>query len=132
MEKRETIRLDKWLWYARFFKTRGLAAKTVTGGHVRVNGTKVSKASTSVGADDVLTFPQARDIRVVKIEACGARRGPAPEAQALYEDLSPPVSQADKQAREDYVPPAPKFEGKGRPTKKDRRTGLLSRPDMLD
>ncbi|SFI50855.1 RNA-binding S4 domain-containing protein [Celeribacter neptunius] len=132
MEKRETIRLDKWLWYARFFKTRGLAAKVVTGGHVRVNSAKVAKAATSVGPGDVLTFPQARDIRVVKISVCGTRRGPAPEAQGLYEDLSPPVSQAEKQASEDYVPPAPKYEGKGRPTKKDRRTGLLSRPDMLD
>lgn len=126
MEKRETIRLDKWLWYARFFKTRGLAAKTVTGGHVRVNSNKVAKASTSVGAGDVLTFPQARHIRVIKIAACGTRRGPAPEAQTLYEDLSPPAPPKDP------VPSVPRFEGKGRPTKKDRRMTDLSRPDMLD
>ncbi|WP_321364007.1 RNA-binding S4 domain-containing protein [uncultured Celeribacter sp.] len=126
MEKRETIRLDKWLWYARFFKTRGLAAKTVTAGHVRVNSNKVSKASTSVGEGDVLTFPQARHIRVIKIMACGTRRGPAPEAQTLFEDLSPPV------VSKDPVPPVPRFEGKGRPTKKDRRMTDLSRPDMLD
>ncbi|WP_417254957.1 RNA-binding S4 domain-containing protein [Celeribacter sp.] len=126
MEKRETIRLDKWLWYARFFKTRGLASKQVTGGHVRVNSSKVSKAATAVGAGDVLTFAQGRQIRIVRIEACGARRGPAPEAQALYADLTPEV------AKEDRVPPSPRFEGKGRPTKKDRRTGLLSRADMLE
>nr|WP_321508647.1 RNA-binding S4 domain-containing protein [uncultured Celeribacter sp.] len=126
MEKRETIRLDKWLWYARFFKTRGLAAKIVTGGHVRVNTAKVAKAATAVGAGDVLTFAQGRQVRVVRITACGTRRGPAPEAQALYEDLSPPVK------KEDVVPQAPKFEGKGRPTKKDRRMALLSRSDMLE
>ncbi|WP_193217565.1 RNA-binding S4 domain-containing protein [Roseobacter sp. TSBP12] len=91
MEKRDSLRLDKWLWYARFFKTRSLAAKIVTGGHVRVNSNKVSKAATTVGAGDVLTFAQGNHIRVVKLVACGTRRGPAPEAQALYEDLSPPV-----------------------------------------
>ncbi len=126
MEKRETIRLDKWLWYARFFKTRGLAAKTVTGGHVRVNSSKVSKASTSIGPGDVLTFPQARNIRVIKVLCCGTRRGPAPEAQTLYDDLSPPAPP------EDHVPSVPRFEGKGRPTKKDRRMTDLSRPDMLE
>lgn len=126
MEKRETIRLDKWLWYARFFKTRGLAAKTVTGGHVRVNSSKVAKAATSVGSGDVLTFPQGRHIRVIRIEACGTRRGPAPEAQMLYEDLSPP------EISKDPVPSVPRFEGKGRPTKKDRRMTDLSRPDMLE
>ncbi|WP_417249896.1 RNA-binding S4 domain-containing protein [Celeribacter sp.] len=126
MAERETIRLDKWLWYARFFKTRGLAAKTVTAGHVRVNSKKVAKAATAVGAGDVLTFAQGRAIRVVEIAACGTRRGPAPEAQTLYTDRSPPPPDRD------VVPPSPRFEGKGRPTKKDRRTGLLSRRDMLE
>ncbi|AJE47995.1 RNA-binding S4 domain-containing protein [Celeribacter indicus] len=126
MEQRETIRLDKWLWYARFFKTRGLATKLVSAGHVRVNSAKVSKPATAIGAGDVLTFPQASRIRVVRLLACGTRRGPAPEAQALYEDLSPPP------VRRDEVPPAPRYEGKGRPTKKDRRTSLLSRGDPLE
>lgn len=123
MAERETIRLDKWLWYARFFKTRGLAAKNVTAGHVRVNSKKVAKAATAIGAGDVLTFPQGRLIRVVEVVACGNRRGPAPEAHTLYIDQSPPPP-----ARED-VPQVPRYEGKGRPTKKDRRTALLSRRD---
>lgn len=110
------IRLDKWLWHARFFKTRGLAAKLVTGGHCRVNAQPVSKAATNVGPGDVLTFPQARDIRVIRIVAVGERRGPAPEAQGLYEDLDPPQPR-ERQAQ----PHTPKFEGKGRPTKRDRR-----------
>ena len=103
-EPRATIRLDKWLWYARFFKTRGLAAKTVSAGHVRVNAARVSKPAQAVGPGDTLTFPQAKRIRVVRILAPGTRRGPAPEAQALYEDLSPPAPPP-----EDRPAPAPKF-----------------------
>ncbi|MBY5988002.1 MULTISPECIES: RNA-binding S4 domain-containing protein [Roseovarius] len=110
------IRLDKWLWHARFFKTRSLATKLVTGGHVRVNSQRVSKASSSVRPGDVLTFPKERDIRVIRIVAVGERRGPAPEAQALYHDLDPP-----KPRDHATEPLNPRYEGKGRPTKKDRR-----------
>ncbi len=114
------MRVDKWLWHARFFKTRGIATKMVSGGHLRVNGNNVAKPAFNVGAGDVLTFPQAKQVRVVEIKATSTRRGPAPEAQMLYNDMTP--------ARE-YVPPAPKFEGKGRPTKKDRRN---TRPNWSD
>ena len=109
---RETIRLDKWLWQARFFKTRRLAADLVSAGRVRVDGQLVGKPARAVGPGDVLTFPQARMVRVVRIVACGTRRGPAPEAQALYEDLTPPA---------DARPANPRYDGTGRPTKKDRR-----------
>jgi len=85
----ERIRIDKWLWQARFFKTRGLAAALVAGGHLRLNGAKTAKPGHAVGPGDVLTFPQGGHIRVVRIQACGLRRGPAPEARALYEDLAP-------------------------------------------
>lgn len=115
-EPADKLRLDKWLWHARFFKTRSLSAKVISGGHMRVNGTRVSKPAFAVTTGDVLTFPQARRIRVVRIVDLGQRRGPAPEAQALYDDLSPPEPE-----REAYVPAAPKYEGKGRPTKRDRR-----------
>jgi len=108
------IRLDKWLWQARFFKTRALAAGQVTGGHVRINGTRAVKPAQQVGADDVLTFAQGHHVRVVRIIAPGTRRGPAPEAQALYEDITPPEPR-------DNDPPNPRYEGKGRPTKRDRR-----------
>ena len=120
------IRLDKWLWYARFFKTRGLSAKQVSAGHVRVNSEKVAKPAHGVGPGDVLTFTQARQVRVVRILEVGDRRGPAPEAQALYEDLSPAPEPKDS------VAPAPKYEGKGRPTKRDRRKLDLNRRDVLD
>jgi len=79
----ESLRVDKWLWYARFFKTRSLATREVAAGHVRVNGQLVKKPSASLKVSDVLTFPKERDIRVIKVLALGERRGPAPEAQAL-------------------------------------------------
>jgi ribosome-associated heat shock protein Hsp15 len=125
MEKRETIRLDKWLWYARFFKTRGLATQTVKASHVRLNSTKIDKASQAVGAGDKLEFLQGRVTRIVTIKACGMRRGPAPEAQGLYEDHTPEPEQKE------FVPTVPKFQGKGRPTKKDRRKSSLYENDFF-
>ncbi|MDE4176473.1 RNA-binding S4 domain-containing protein [Phaeobacter sp. PT47_59] len=112
------IRIDKWLWHARFFKTRSLAAKQVSAGHVRLNSGKISKPAQNVTPGDVLTFPQGRQIRVVRVEAIGERRGPAPEAQALYHDMS---------EKQDSVPANPRFEGKGRPDKKSRRALDLTR-----
>ena len=117
------IRLDKWLWHARFFKTRTLAAKVVSGGHVRVNSSKVSKPSAAVVADTVLTFPQGNNIRIIKIVALGTRRGPASEAQTLYEDLSPPEENITKEQTQ---------RGGARPTKKDRRSLDLIRARTLD
>lgn len=116
-------RVDKWLWHARFFKTRSHATKQVTGGHVRLNGTRISKASVTVTAGDTLTFAQARRIRVIQITAIATRRGPASEAQALYLDLAP---------LEEKPEPVARNERKGRPSKKDRRTAQLLRGSYLD
>ena len=80
-------RLDAWLWRGRFFKTRGLAAAMVTKGRVRLNGERIRKASRTVRAGDVLTFPQGGDIRVVQVRGFAERRGPASEARLLYEDI---------------------------------------------
>jgi len=108
----ETLRIDKWLWHARFFKTRTLAAKVVAAGRVRINAGRVKKPATSVKAGDGLSFMQGDTLRIVRIEALGTRRGPAPEAQALYLDLTPEVENANE----------PSVERVGiRPTKKDRR-----------
>lgn len=115
------IRLDKWLFFARFFKTRSLAARTVTQGGVRVNGVRVSKPSAAVRAGDLLTFHQGRRIRVVAVLEAGERRGPAAEAALLYEDRSPPEPPA--------APAAPRYDKGGRPTKKDRRALEAGRPD---
>ncbi|MBN9887339.1 RNA-binding S4 domain-containing protein [Salipiger abyssi] len=120
------LRIDKWLWQARFFKTRSLAAKAVSGG-LRVNGLSVSKPAFAVGPGDVLTFAQGRVVRVIRVVALGTRRGPAPEAQALYDDLDPPAARPPQPVE----PPAPRYEGGGRPTKRDRRA-LDARRDMLE
>ncbi len=117
------LRVDKWLWHARFFKTRTLAAKIVSGGHVRINSDKISKPAHAIAVGDVLTFAQGNHIRVIQVLALGERRGPAPEAQTLYLDKSP-IQEKD--------PSQPKSEGKGRPTKKDRRNLDLIRGQSLE
>ena len=81
------LRLDKWLWQARFFKTRALAAQVVGKGRLRINQTIVTKAHHRIRPGDVLIFPQGRLVRVVRVVELGSRRGPASEAQSLYEDL---------------------------------------------
>ncbi|MGB3811281.1 MAG: RNA-binding S4 domain-containing protein [Parvibaculum sp.] len=110
-------RVDRWLWFARLLKSRTLAASLVTSGKLRLNGERVSKASRIVKPGDVLTFPLGHHVRVLKVLAPGTRRGPAPEAQALYEDLAPPAPRtaSDPEATASRDP------GSGRPTKKERR-----------
>lgn len=121
----DTLRLDKWLWFARFVKTRSLATRLVTDGRMRVNGAPTQKAHYAVKTGDVLTFALGSHIRVIKVVALGVRRGPAAEAQSLYEDLDPPRAPALPQTGaaspfEDREP------GAGRPTKRDgRRTAQL-------
>jgi ribosome-associated heat shock protein Hsp15 len=84
----EGLRLDKWLWQARFFKTRALAAQLVGKGRLRLNQTIVTKPHHRVRPGDVLTFPQGHVVRVVRVVELGSRRGPASEAQTLYEDIA--------------------------------------------
>ena len=114
----ETVRVDKWLWYARFFKSRSLATRLVQARKVRINSVITKKASATVKIEDVLTFPQGRNIRVVRIQELGHRRGPATEARALYEDLAPP-DKKKKMKSENSV--ALRDAGSGRPTKAERR-----------
>ncbi|KQP88927.1 MULTISPECIES: RNA-binding S4 domain-containing protein [unclassified Methylobacterium] len=78
-------RLDKWLWFARFARTRTLAARLVTDGYVRVNGQRAASAATAVGLGDVVTVAAAHATVIARIRDLGERRGPAPEAQQLYE-----------------------------------------------
>jgi len=97
----DALRMDKWLWQARFFKTRVLAAQICIAGRVRVNGVKITKAHFAVRPGQVLTFPQGRRIRVVRVLALGVRRVSAKEAAMLYEDLSDeaPVPRIDSLGR---------------------------------
>ncbi len=117
----EALRADKWLWYARFFKTRSLAAKACNAGKLRSSGALVSKAHHKVRPGDVLTFPQGRHVRVVKVVALASRRGPAAEAQALYEDLKPPSAEGRLPKTANPRTLAGRAPGTGRPTKQDRR-----------
>ncbi len=115
-------RLDVWLWRARFFKTRTLAAKFVAGSSVRLtrdgDTQRVEKSATGVKPGDSLTFQIGPRLRIIDILALGARRGPAAEAQALYLDRSPPP------------PDRPERAGP-RPTKRDRRAlDAFSAPDF--
>ncbi len=119
----DSLRVDRWLWFARIFKTRGLAARVVSAGHLRVNTAKVSKPAHKVAPGDTLTLLVAGDIRILRILALGTRRGPAPEAQRLYEDLTP---------KPEIAPVVEKSTRKGRPTKKDRRDLMRDRRDMLE
>ena len=111
-------RLDQWLWHARFFKTRTLASALCRRSKIRVDGAVQRKAAASITPGQVLTFPQAGEIRVIKVLRLSTRRGPALVAATLYEDLTPP------QERLKTGPGhagAPRRRGAGRPTKKDRR-----------
>ena len=89
------LRLDKWLWQARFFKSRGLAAELIEAGSVRVNGTRITRPGRDIAEGDTLTFPQGSRIRVIRVLALGQRRGPATEAQCLYLDLDPGTQMPD-------------------------------------
>ena len=115
------LRLDKWLWYARFFKTRSGASKAISGGRFRLDGLVMNKPHRQAFCGQVLTFVQGDRIRVIRILSLGTRRGPASEASALYEDLTPARDVPKKTKR----PKQPDFEarrqGSGRPTKLQRR-----------
>ncbi|MBU2581369.1 MAG: RNA-binding S4 domain-containing protein [Alphaproteobacteria bacterium] len=123
-------RLDKWLWYARVVKTRSLAAALVTRGRVRVNRERIQKPSQTVKPGDVITASVSRDMRVLKVLLPGTRRGPASEAQTLYEDLSPVKiagpsaggAVSGDQSNTSGPPVGGVFDtGSGRPSKKERR-----------
>lgn len=111
-------RIDKWLFFARVVKSRTLAGKFVAAGNVRVNREKIDQASALIKPDDVLTIALERRVLVYKVLGCGHRRGPAPEAQLLYQDLTPKPSET---AAVTESVAAEREPGSGRPTKRDRR-----------
>ena len=111
-----TVRLDRWLWVARFYKTRGLAHDACAGGKVDVNG-QAAKPSRAVRVADRLQITQGEWRRELVVKGLSERRGPAPEAQALYEDHSPPPPPRPRRV----PPPILRAIGLGRPTKRERR-----------
>jgi len=116
MEPLSSLRVDKWLWAARFFKTRSLAAAACAGGKVDVNDDAVKPARLVRPGDFVkVTLPQGRR-RIARILVLDARRGSGEAARRLYEDLTPPTPPRIRQA-----PPPFRLPGAGRPTKRERR-----------
>lgn len=110
-----SMRLDKWLWHARFVKTRGLAQKLIEGGKVRLNSEKQHKASATVRIGDEISFAVHERLHMVRVTGISERRGPASEAQGLYAEIEPTVNL--RQASGARITRS----GKGRPSKKDRR-----------
>ena len=112
----QSVRVDKWLWAARVFKTRGLAADACDGGKVDVNE-QAAKPAKALRPGDMIrvTLPQGRR-RILKVAALDDRRGSATIARALYEDLTPPEPPRPRWAAPPARPP-----GAGRPTKRERR-----------
>lgn len=90
----DAIRIDKYLWFVRLTKTRGLAQAIVTAGRMRASGRLIERAHALVHVGEVLTFPLNGRVRIIRIDAIPERRGPAPEARMCYTDLSPAIEPA--------------------------------------
>ncbi len=120
-------RIDKWLFFARAVKSRSLAAKLAGGGHVKINDRNSDGADNPVRIGDVLTIMMERHSLVWRVLGLGVRRGPAPEAQQLYEDLTPAKADADHVVKDGQRDP-----GAGRPEKKERRAIERMRSEIFD
>ncbi|WP_151718702.1 RNA-binding S4 domain-containing protein [Gemmobacter serpentinus] len=129
---RATIRLDKWLWQARFFRSRPMACEMIDEGHLRLNGQRCLKAGHQVGAGDTLTFPQGGRIRLIRVLAPGARRGPASEAQGLYLDLDPQSNLPEDPDAEQDCSGGPETENEILDSPAPARGGILPRSSPLE
>lgn len=117
----EKFRIDKWLWAARFFKTRSLATDAINCGHVQINRHDI-KPSREVRLDETLTIMQANIPRTVVVKGISAQRGPASTAQKLYEETADSVQQRAVITECNRLSPEPAMAREhGRPTKRDRR-----------
>lgn len=121
MNHLDTLRIDKWLWCARFFKTRSLAADEITKGRVTING-QVAKASREVRCGDTVTLRQGLIARTVVVRGLSGTRGPAPVAQQLYEETAESTNAREQAAEQHRLAPEPAHTlTQGRPTKRNRR-----------
>lgn len=114
------MRLDRWLWAARFFKTRGLASEAVAGGKVHLNGSR-TKPAKPVRVGDALRVRIGPYDWFVTVRAVTERRGPPRDAQLLYDETADGRAARERLAEAHKIAPAPTYRGKGRPTKKQRR-----------
>lgn len=115
-----TVRADKWLWAARFFKTRSIASVAIKTGKISSQGTRI-KASRELQVNDCLTIKQGHFEKTVVIKGLSERRGSAPTAQALYEETVESIKNREKQQQLRRAQPALRDPGLGRPTKRERR-----------
>jgi ribosome-associated heat shock protein Hsp15 len=122
-ENSESIRIDKWLWAARFFKTRSLAADAVTGGKIDVNGAR-AKPSRIMRLGDRLNIRRGPYESTVVVKGLAKLRGPASEAQLLYEETEESIRKRELVSAQLKLERAPEFHSPGRPSKKDRRAVL--------
>jgi len=83
------MRIDKWLWHARFYRSRPMAQEAAASGMIRVNGARIAKPSATVGPGDIVTLPRGREVLAVRVSALALRRGGAKDAQLLYEIIPP-------------------------------------------
>lgn len=121
MSPDERVRLDKWLWAARFFKTRALAAEEIGRQRVLVNG-HVAKASRELKAGDEVQLRHGEALRIVTVRALSLSRGPASVAQALYEETAASLAAREARALQRRIAPEPALSIElGRPTKRHRR-----------
>jgi len=114
------MRLDKWLWAARFFKTRSLAQQAVAAGRVKLNGDRIKPAHTVKIGDGVVVRIAEFDWSIV-VRGLSEQRGPAPQAQRLYEESASSRAEREKRADQRRWGAEPSLQLKGRPTKRDRR-----------
>jgi ribosome-associated heat shock protein Hsp15 len=120
-EDSDRLRLDKWLWAARFFKTRSLATEAIAGGKVEVNGER-AKPSKALKAGDEVRLRLGPYEHILIVRELSGRRGPASVAQTLFDETAPSREARERLALQlRMAPPAFVYEEKGRPTKKDRR-----------
>lgn len=121
MNAPETMRLDKWLWCARFYKTRSLATDEIGKGRVTVNG-QPTKAARDLRCGDTVALRQGVMARTVVVRGLSGTRGPAPVAQLLYEETADSIAAREKAAEQRRLAPEPASTlQEGRPTKRDRR-----------
>jgi ribosome-associated heat shock protein Hsp15 len=117
----QTVRLDKWLWAARFFKTRSLATQEIDKGRIQVNG-QVAKPARDLKPGDLVEIRQGPVLRTIQVRALSNVRGSAPIAQALYEETPESVARREEAIRQRRETPEPALAiEQGRPTKRDRR-----------